>query len=252
MARSVRPQRLSYTNAVVGICAAGTDGGIHGGEEEMVDKGSAPLDVDATHVDEEGATVHAGHNAPSLQDGETGGHVEQEGATVDMSLRLLLGPCRCEMSRLENILTLDLGRPVSFSAGGYSGEMPRWDGGELGEWTPTPLHPEQLERLGTEDPFPFTDGQPSPPAWTPVSPRWTGSSLSDIRERESVDRQATVFSGGVASSHVQTPLSPLPRALHQGLALATGLPSTGGRGSGRGLLQVIEVAFLGNGRLAGE
>ncbi|GBG87729.1 hypothetical protein CBR_g45883 [Chara braunii] len=92
MARSVKPQRLLYTDAVFGICAAGTDGGIHGGEEEMVDKGSAPLDDDATHVEEEGATVHAGHNAPSVRDGETEGHVEEEGATVDMSLAIIVRP----------------------------------------------------------------------------------------------------------------------------------------------------------------
>ncbi|GBG59648.1 hypothetical protein CBR_g49912 [Chara braunii] len=233
-------------DVIVGICTGGTDGGIHGGEEEMVDEGSVPLAHDATHVEEElvdegsvpldddtahveeGAAIHAGHNAPSVRDGGTGGHVEEEGAAVDMSLAVIVRTP--SMRDVETGGHVDSGRPVSFFVGGYSGEMPRWDGGEPGKCTPTPL----LERLGTEDPFPFTGGQPSPPAWAPVSPRWTGSSQSDIRERDALDRQAAMFSSGVASSHVQPPRHPLSRALHQGPALATGRPPTGGRGNERG------------------
>ncbi|GBG74168.1 hypothetical protein CBR_g17882 [Chara braunii] len=174
---------------VVGICAAGTDGGIHGGEEEMGDEGSVPLDDDATQIEEEGATVHAGRNAPSVRDGETGGHVEEDRAAVDMSLAIIVRPPL--VRDVETGGHVHSGRPVSFSAGGYSGEMPRWDGGEPGECTPTPLRPEQLERLGTEDPFPFTSGQSSPPAWAPVTPRRVTDSL-----RRDYDRGQGLFARG--------------------------------------------------------
>ncbi|GBG88096.1 hypothetical protein CBR_g46585 [Chara braunii] len=40
-------------DVVVGICVADTDGGIHGGEEEMVEEVSVPLPPDAAQVEEE-------------------------------------------------------------------------------------------------------------------------------------------------------------------------------------------------------
>ncbi|GBG79033.1 hypothetical protein CBR_g28747 [Chara braunii] len=192
-------------------------------EEELVDEGRVRLEgsvpfeafVDgATEDDEEGAAVDAGHSAPSVRDGVTGGHVEEEGAAIDMSLAIIVRPP--SVRDVERGGHIDSGGPGSFSAGGQFGEMPQWDGGEPGECTPTPLHPEQLERLGTEDPFPFTGGQPSPPPWAPVSPRWTGSSQSDIHERESLERQAAVFSGGPGSSHAQPLTRPVSRASQQG------------------------------------
>ncbi|GBG65923.1 hypothetical protein CBR_g54216 [Chara braunii] len=269
-------------DVVIGICAAGTDGGTHGGEEGMVDEGSVPLPqeelvdegsvplpqeelvdegrgvggrgecsfasggvggrgecsfasrgvggraecsffalggvgrgrlalpekefVDEGNVPDEelvdeGVAVDAGHSAPSVRDGVIRGHVEEEGAAIDMSLTIIVRPPSVrDVKRGGHI---DAGGPGCFSTGGHFGEMPRWDGGEPGECTPTPLHPEQLERLGTEEPFPFTGGHPSPPPWAPVSPMWTGSSQSDIRERESLERQAAVFSSGHGSSHAQ-------------------------------------------------
>ncbi|GBG60120.1 hypothetical protein CBR_g3364 [Chara braunii] len=193
-----------------------------------VDDGSVPLEDDATQV-EEGAGIHAGHNG--MSDASRQGS-SPRGARVDMSLAMIVRPPLVRDG--ETRWHADSGRPVSFFPSGYSGEMPRWDGGESGECTPTTLHPEQLERLGTEDPFPCTGGLASPPTWAPVSPRWTGSSHSDICERESLDSQAAVFSGGVASSQMQPPQRPLSPALYQGPALATSLPPTGGRGTGRG------------------
>ncbi|GBG82074.1 hypothetical protein CBR_g34354 [Chara braunii] len=274
-------------DVVIGICAAGTDGGTHGGEEGMVDEGSVPLpqeelvdegsvplpqeeldegdlalpeeellDEDsvpwegsvpfdafvdgATEDDEEGAAVDAGHSAPSVRDGVTGGHVEEEGAAIDMSVAIIVRPL--SVRDVERGGHIDSGGRIlvykettgSFSTGGQLGEMPQWDGGEPGECTPTPLHPEQLERLGTEDPFPFAGGQPSPPPWAPVSPRWTGSLQSNIRERESLEIQAAVFSGGPGSSRAQPLTHPVSRASQQGSAPAAGLPPIGGRGSGRG------------------
>ncbi|GBG76349.1 hypothetical protein CBR_g22096 [Chara braunii] len=176
-------------DVVVGICAAAGDGGIHGGEEEMVDEASVPLpsdaaqveeelvdegcvplevegsvpfvafDDDTAQVEEEGAAVHACHSAPSLRDGETGGHVQEDGATVDMFLAIIVRPP--SVRDVETGGHIDSGRPDSSSAGGYFGEMPRWDGGKPGECTPTPLRPEQLERMGTEDPFPYTGLPPT-------------------------------------------------------------------------------------------
>ncbi|GBG93121.1 hypothetical protein CBR_g59146 [Chara braunii] len=211
-------------------------------EEELVDEGSVPLEgsvpfeafVDgATEDDEEGVAVDAGHSAPSVRDGVTGGHdVEEEGAAIDKSLAIIVRPP--SVRDIERGGHIDSGGPGSFSTGGHFGEMPQWDGREPGECTPTPLHPEQLERLGTEDPFPFTGGQPSPPPWAPVSPMWTGSLQSNIRERESLERQAAVFSGGPGSSHAQPQTRPVSRASQQGSAPAAGLPPIGGRGSGRG------------------
>ncbi|GBG71795.1 hypothetical protein CBR_g9204 [Chara braunii] len=262
-------------DVVIGICAAGTDGGTHGREEGMVDKGNVPLPEEelvdegsvrlpqeeldegdlalpeeelvdegsvpleggvpfidgTTQDDEEGAAVDAGHSAPSVRDGVTGGHVE-EVAAIDMSLAIIVRPP--SVQDVERGWHIDSGGPGSFSAGGQFGEMPWWDGGEPGECTSTPLHPEQLERLGTEDPFPFTGGQPSPPPWALVSPRWTGSSQSDIRERESLESQAAVFSGGPGSSHVQPLTHPISRASQLTTAPAASLPPIGGRGSGRG------------------
>ncbi|GBG91533.1 hypothetical protein CBR_g52567 [Chara braunii] len=212
-------------NVVVGLCGAGTDGRIHGGEEDIVDEGSVPLEDDAAQV-EEGAGVHAGHSCMSDADRQGS---SPRGARIDMSLAMIV-----RTPSVRDGGHVDSGRPVSFSAGGYSGEMPQWDGGESGDCTPTNLHPEQLERLGMEDPFPYTGGLTLPPAWAPMSPRWTGSSPSNIRERESLDSQAAVFSGGVANSQMQPPQRSLSPALYQGPALATGLPPTGGQGSGRG------------------
>ncbi|GBG83970.1 hypothetical protein CBR_g37842 [Chara braunii] len=164
-------------------------GGIHGGEEEMVDEGIVPLDDDAAQVEEEGAAVHAGHSAPSVRDGETGGHVEEEGAAVDMSLVIIVRPPL--VPDVDTGGHVHSGAPVSFYAGGYSREMPQWDGGEPGDCTRTPFRPEQLERLGTEDPFPFTGGQPSHPAWAPTSPRRVMDSL-----RRDYDREQGLFVRG--------------------------------------------------------
>ncbi|GBG91357.1 hypothetical protein CBR_g52244 [Chara braunii] len=194
-------------DVVIGIYAAGTDGGNHGGEEGMVDEGSVPLPQEelvdegsvplpqeelvdegsaplpqeeldegdlalleeelvdegsvplegsvpfeafvdgAAEDDEEGVAVDAGHSAPSVRDGVTGGHVEEEGAAIDMSLAIIVRPP--SVRDVERGGHIDSGGPGSFSTGGHFGEMHEWDGGELGECTPTPLHSEQLEKLGT-------------------------------------------------------------------------------------------------------
>ncbi|GBG77853.1 hypothetical protein CBR_g25784 [Chara braunii] len=87
-------------------------------EEELVDEGSVPLEgsvpfeafVDgATEDDEEGVAVDAGHSAPFAQDGVTGGHVEEEGAAIDMSLAIIVRPPTINRPNLAHDKPTNLG-----------------------------------------------------------------------------------------------------------------------------------------------
>ncbi|GBG78766.1 hypothetical protein CBR_g27990 [Chara braunii] len=197
-------ERLRTLPGWEGHFAHGVEG--DGGSDE--DEGEEGSNNGDDHGDNGGNDDDGDYDGDHDDDGNDGDHDGDHGDEGRLALVL----------RDPSVPTLPLTRPEAFSQAGFDAE--------------------DLARLGSHDPFPHTGrrsderrppgGAYSPPPYIVDSPRWSGSSLSGIRGRESepVDGGSGRHSDGGGSAGSMPP--PPARSMEGGADMTTARAAVAG------------------------